>query len=79
MRGKRVIDVAPGNRHTVVATDAGEVLTFGRGPTGCLGHGGTGDELLPRVVDLERDDDEEEDDSDAANDDDEEEEEHDDY
>ena len=60
--------------HTVVATNAGEVLTFGGGHSGCLGHGGTGNELLPRAVDLEWEGEDAVDDNNAEEDDEEEEE-----
>ena len=67
-----------GTIHTVVATDAGEVLTFGCGYDGCLGHGGTRNELLPRAVDLEWEGEDAVDDNDAEDDDEEEEEDDDD-
>ena len=36
--------------HTVVCTDAFEVLTFGDGASGRLGHGGENDEALPTMI-----------------------------
>ena len=39
--------------HTVVYTDAEEVLTFGTAGAGGLGHGGENEELLPRAVAVE--------------------------
>ena len=50
--GMKIVAVAAGCIHTVVCTDAGEVLTFGGGMRGDLGHAGEADELLPRVVDF---------------------------
>ena len=50
LAGKRVVQVAAGGSHTAVLTSDGEMLTFGRGGSGQLGHGGTGDELVPRTV-----------------------------
>ena len=44
--------VAAGCVHTVVCTDVGEVLTFGGGMRGGLGHAGEADELLPHVLDF---------------------------
>ena len=45
-----VSHVACGARHTVWVSHCGAVYTCGAGATGALGHGGTGDELLPRRV-----------------------------
>ena len=42
--------MAAGDRHTVVCTEGGQVSTFGWGENGQLGHGGQGNELVPRVV-----------------------------
>jgi len=50
--GRKIVAVAAGFSHTVVATDAGEVLTFGGGMRGDLDHAGEADEVLPRVVDF---------------------------
>ncbi len=50
--GRKIVAVAAGCTHTVVCTDAGEVLTFGRGMRGGVDHAGEADEVLPRVVDL---------------------------
>jgi E3 ubiquitin-protein ligase HERC2 len=41
----------PGRSRTVVWTEAGELFTFGDGHYGALGHGGTQNELVPRLVD----------------------------
>ena len=43
----KVIGTAAGGIHTVVWTDAGELLTFGCGQ---LGHGGTPTESVPRLI-----------------------------
>ena len=49
MEGMKVAGIACGTNHTVVCT-AGAVYTFGYGSWGCLGHGGEGNEYLPRIV-----------------------------
>jgi len=48
--GKRVVQVVAGSMHTAVLTSDGEVLTFGKGGYGQLGHGGRASELVPRRV-----------------------------
>ena len=48
--GKKVAGVAAGGCHTVVFTEAGDLYTFGDGRHGRLGHGGTDDESVPRLV-----------------------------
>ena len=50
LAGKKVMGASAGATHTVVWTEGGEVFTFGHGNDGQLGHGGTGDELVPRMV-----------------------------
>jgi len=50
LSGKKVVEVAAGYAHTVVCTDAFEVLTFGDGASGRLGHGGENDEALPTMI-----------------------------
>ena len=50
--GKRVVQVACASYHTAAITSTGELLTFGWGPGGQLGHGSTRDELVPRRVDV---------------------------
>ena len=40
-----------GRQHTAVWTEAGELLTFGHGLYGKLGHGGAHDELVSRLLD----------------------------
>jgi len=47
---KSKLNVTAGGGNTVVCTDAGELFTFGYGEDGMMGHGGTGDELVPRLV-----------------------------
>jgi len=44
-----VIGAAADQSHTAVWTEAGELVTFGKGDDGVLGHGGTQDELVPRL------------------------------
>ena len=51
--GKMVIGAAAGNTHTVARTDEGELFTFGHGHDGKLGHGGTQNELVPRLVEAQ--------------------------
>ena len=48
--GKKAIGVSAGGNHTAVWTDDGELFTFGYGAHGKLGHGGTQNELVPRLV-----------------------------
>ena len=47
---KRVVQVSAGTHHSVVLMDSGEVLTFGDGGFGALGHGDCADQLVPKVV-----------------------------
>ena len=42
--------VAAGGCYTVVFTEVGDLYTFGDGENGQLGHGGTDDESVPRLV-----------------------------
>jgi alpha-tubulin suppressor-like RCC1 family protein len=48
--GVRVMEVACGARHTMALTDGGQVLSWGRGGHGRLGHGGAACEDAPRHV-----------------------------
>jgi len=50
LAGKTVAGVSVGSFHTAVWTEAGEVFTFGVGYYGRLGHGGTQNEAVPRLV-----------------------------
>ncbi|KAK9826396.1 hypothetical protein WJX81_007348 [Elliptochloris bilobata] len=50
LRGRAVVRVACGDTHTLAATEAGELYTFGRNSNGQLGHGTTDDSLAPRLV-----------------------------
>ena len=55
LEGIRIIGAAASGSHTVAWTDAGELLTWGRGDKGRLGHGpgepgATDVVLVPRVV-----------------------------
>merc|ERR1712185_493773 len=43
--------IACGSGHTVILTDDGLVLTWGRGDDGRLGHGDNGWKYVPRIVD----------------------------
>ena len=50
MPAGRVRSVAAGHRHSLVLTEAGTVLSFGRGWSGALGHGDELDQLQPKVI-----------------------------
>jgi len=50
LAGKKVVGAAAGGQHTAAWTKAGELFTFGDGDYGKLGHGGTQNELVPRLV-----------------------------
>jgi alpha-tubulin suppressor-like RCC1 family protein len=50
LSGRAVASVSCGDTHTLVATDAGELFTFGRNQNGQLGHGGLSDSLVPLQV-----------------------------
>jgi alpha-tubulin suppressor-like RCC1 family protein len=50
LAGKQVAGASSGNIHTAVWTEDGELFTFGGGDSGKLGHGGTQNELVPRLV-----------------------------
>jgi alpha-tubulin suppressor-like RCC1 family protein len=47
----QVLGVAAGAHHTLLCTEQGEVLAFGRGGSGCLGLGDADDQESPAVVD----------------------------
>jgi len=49
--GKKAIGASTGYaQHTAAWTEEGELFTFGKGEHGQLGHGGTQNELVPRLV-----------------------------
>jgi len=50
LAGKKVIGASAGYFHTAVWTDTGDILTFGDGNSGALGHGGEECEPVPRLV-----------------------------
>lgn len=50
--GCRVGSVACGEKHTLILTDDGEVLTAGNGEYGRLGNGGSSDHRVPEPVEL---------------------------
>jgi len=50
LAGKKVIGATSGMIHTAAWTEEGELLTFGDGDGGRLGHGGTQNKLVPRLV-----------------------------
>ena len=54
LRGTRVVAIAAGSFHSMVLTDEGEVLSFGLGRVGRLGHGDGEDQLVPKVIEALR-------------------------
>ena len=55
LRGVRVVAIAAGCYHSMVLTDEGEVLSFGRGGYGRLGHGDDlEDQYEPKVIETLR-------------------------
>lgn len=50
LRGVGVQQIACGSGHTVVLSTEGEVLTWGRGDDGRLGHGDNGWKYVPRIT-----------------------------
>lgn len=50
--GDAVVEVACGGSHCLALTRAGKLLTWGSGGKGQLGHGGDGDEVSPRPVEM---------------------------
>ena len=49
--GQRVVAVSAGAFHSIALTADGAVLTWGKGETGCLGHGeDLSDQLLPKKI-----------------------------
>lgn len=54
LRGKGVVDISCGGSHSASITSAGELYSWGKGRYGRLGHGDTGDQLLPKLVEALR-------------------------
>lgn len=50
LAGRTVASVACGDTHTLVATDDGQLFSFGRNQSGQLGLGSIQDSLLPQPV-----------------------------
>ena len=50
LRDRRVVAIAAGNFHSMVLTDKGAVLSFGKGKSGRLGHGDEEDQREPKVI-----------------------------
>lgn len=46
-----VSSVACGHEHAAIISQDGELMTFGNGRSGCLGHGTNESSLTPRLVD----------------------------
>ena len=55
LESKHVISMAASTASSAVCTSDGLLVTFGYGENGCLGHGTTQDEPLPRVVEALKD------------------------
>jgi RCC1 and BTB domain-containing protein len=49
-QGEKVVFVAAGGDHTVAVTEGGRLYTWGHGRSGQLGHGDTGNRLVPTLV-----------------------------
>ena len=54
LRGVRVVAIAAGCYHSMVLTDEGVVLSFGRGWYGMLGHSDWEDQHVPKVIEVLR-------------------------
>ena len=54
LRGTRVVAITAGDVHSMVLTDEGEVLSFGHGFGGRLGHGDQADQFEPKVIEALR-------------------------
>ena len=52
----KIIMVSCGEAHVAIINNVGEVLTFGRGQNGRLGHGNEHDTKIPHVVQFGRTD-----------------------
>ncbi|RXG68740.1 E3 ubiquitin-protein ligase HERC2 [Armadillidium vulgare] len=50
LQGKDVVDIACGGAHSAAITSGGELYTWGKGRYGRLGHGGSEDQLRPKLV-----------------------------
>jgi alpha-tubulin suppressor-like RCC1 family protein len=50
LRGTTVAQISAGASHSVVLLRGGQVMTFGYGANGCLGHGNARDRWLPTAV-----------------------------
>ena len=51
---RHVLAIAMGHEHNIVLTDEGDVLSFGYGGFGALGHGDLENQLTPKVVEALR-------------------------
>ena len=54
LRGKRVLEVAAGCHHLLVLLRSGEVLSFGDGTDGSLGHSDKEHQPAPKVIEALR-------------------------
>jgi alpha-tubulin suppressor-like RCC1 family protein len=54
LRGERVVAMSAGDRHSLVLTEAGVLLSFGYGGEGRLGHGDEEDQLTPMGIEALR-------------------------
>jgi len=51
LAGRRVVTLSAGGRHSLASTADGAVFTWGKGESGCLGHGeDLSDQLLPKKI-----------------------------
>ena len=50
LKGKKVISVACGDKHTVCVTEGGDVYSWGNGKMGALGHNNTSSCELPQKI-----------------------------
>ena len=54
LRGIRIVNISAGGSHSLVLNEAGEVLSFGSGRFGGLGHGDEEDQHTPKIVEALR-------------------------
>jgi len=50
LEGRKAREVRVGNRFALILTEDGELLSMGRGNTGCLGHGDTSTLTIPQNI-----------------------------
>ena len=53
LAGQRTVAVSAGGHHAIAVTADGAVFTWGKGESGCLGHGDDlSNQLLPKKVEM---------------------------